>query len=147
MAIEDAAALANALWKGDLQRAMEATPALEDMLHHFSSARLASSKKICTQSELLTRLQSNDGIVKHLVARYLLPAVNDIPAGSSAALLGGSQCLQYLKLPERAQRPRSWWAVIRDLRSFFPKPHGLVTVWIGVIILWCVRGWVRDYIA
>lgn len=147
MAIEDAAALANALWKGDLQSAMVGTPALESILRDFSSARLSNSKGVCKQSEFLTRLQSHDTVVKHLMARYLLPALNDIPTGSSNALLGGSLWLEYMKFPGRSNRPRSWWTVIKDLRSFLPKPHGMAAICTVVFILWCSVAWVREYSA
>ncbi|RYP42596.1 hypothetical protein DL767_000120 [Monosporascus sp. MG133] len=86
MAIEDAAALANALWTGDLPKAMAETAAMEDMMGRLNTAQLARTRRVCRQSEFLTRLQSNDGMYSGAHSdlnlwTFLSEHVGSIPGG------------------------------------------------------------------
>ena len=141
MAIEDAAALANALWKGDLRRAMGETRAMDDIIRQLSSARLATTKSSCGQSEFLTRLQAGDSMLKRLFARYVFPALHDLPAASSAAILRGAQRLEFVGFPERARRQHTAWALAKNLRGFVPRPHVLFLI-CGGLLAWFASGWV-----
>ncbi|KAM4059005.1 FAD binding domain-containing protein [Hirsutella rhossiliensis] len=138
MAIEDVAVLVNALWKGNLHKAMADTAAMEDLLSIVSATRLARTQSVCKQSEFLTRLQANDGLVKRLLGRYVLPALHDIPAGSSAAVLGGKQRLAFVDLPARAAQQNPWWTFVKILSAFAPKPHVSALLGTMALAIWWV---------
>lgn len=140
MAIEDAAVLANALWKGDLRRAMAETRAMDDIIRQLSTTRLATTSSGCRQSEFITRLQAGDSMLKRLFARYVFPALHDLPAASSAAVLRGAQRLEFVGLPRRADRQHAAWALAKNLRGFVPRPHVLFLI-CGALLAWCMSGW------
>ncbi|POR31659.1 FAD-dependent monooxygenase [Tolypocladium paradoxum] len=145
MAIEDAAALANTLWKGDLRRAMTDTRAMDDIIQHLSTSRLAITRQACRQSEFLTRLQAGDGVAKRLLARYVVPILHDLPAASSTATLRGTQRLEFVGLPARAGQQHAAWPLARNLRGCVPRSHVLFLICIGALITWCASGWVWNY--
>ncbi|RCI07459.1 hypothetical protein L249_4529 [Ophiocordyceps polyrhachis-furcata BCC 54312] len=128
MAIEDVAAVANALWS---QR--DKTRRRLEMGSIVQAIRLNRTRGVCRQSEFLTRMQAHDGLLKSLLVRYALPALHDIPAGSSVVVLGGAQRLAFAPLPARASTQASTWTVARTLvDAFKPRP--------GVVMLLCVLG-------
>ncbi|KJZ71109.1 hypothetical protein HIM_09528 [Hirsutella minnesotensis 3608] len=148
MAIEDAAALANALWRGDLDRAMADTAVMHDLVSAVSATRLARTNRVCRQSEFLTRLQANNSLFKSLLGRYVLPALHDIPAGSSAAVVAGTQLLAFVDPPARALRDMSWWTWLNILRAFAPKLHVLILVGAAALIAWLgvqILTWIYMY--
>jgi hypothetical protein len=144
LAIEDAAALANTLWTGDLLKAMADTAVMEDMMRHFNLIQLARARSVCQQSEFLTRLQSNNDVVKRLLARYVLPALHDIPAGSSAVVLSGTPRLEFVDIPWRARQQHSGWTLVRTVRAFAPRVHVVVHA-CGALMAWYAMSWVRKW--
>lgn len=138
MAIEDAAVLANMLWKANLRGAMSEACEMDDLLRHLSATRLATTISTCRQSEFLTRLQAGDGMLKRLVARYVIPALYDLPAASSAAVLREGRRLEFVGLPPRAARMAGWaWA--KTLNGYVPRLHVLFLI-CGVVIAWFALG-------
>lgn len=143
MAIEDVAALANALASNDLAKAMADASAVEAMMRSVNASRLTRTARVCAQSEFLTRMQANEGLAMRLVGRYLIPALHDILAGSSAAILSGTPRLHFVDLPARASRQVYGWTLIRSLRAFSPRPRVLLVACAVVWITWLALGWMR----
>ncbi|PFH59493.1 hypothetical protein XA68_12253 [Ophiocordyceps unilateralis] len=131
MAIEDVAALANALWEQERPRKPASIGAA------VGAVRLHRTRAVCRQSEFLTRMQAHQGLLKQLLVRYLLPALHDIPAGSSAVVLGGAQRLAFAPLPERASKQASSWALARTLvAAFAPRPVVAALLCIAALVAW-----------
>ncbi|PHH78826.1 hypothetical protein CDD80_6197 [Ophiocordyceps camponoti-rufipedis] len=115
MAIEDIAALANAIWRYR-RNPTSITAAV-------SSIRLARTRSVCRQSEMMTRMQAHEGLLRRVLVRLILPALHDIPAASSAVVLGGSQRLAFAPMPGRAgQKGSSWTFVWTYSKSAFQIP-------------------------
>ncbi|RDA95735.1 hypothetical protein CP533_1108, partial [Ophiocordyceps camponoti-saundersi (nom. inval.)] len=129
MAIEDVAALANALWeqrKGRHEGSIAPQKPVE-IGAVVQAIRLHRTRSVCRQSEFLTRMQAHDGLLKSLLVRYALPALHDIPAGSSAVVLGGAQRLAFVPLPGRAAGRASGWTFVKTLLAAFkPRPRLVV---------------------
>ena len=139
MAIEDAASLANALWKGDLHRAMTATPTMTNILQQFSTARVNRTRKACKQSEFNLRVHSLDNKTKQFVARYVIPSLNDAPAVLCAQVIRGGERLQFVELPSRGYRPYTWKMLGRNVRALTPKSHLLIRLCVAIgLIASCI---------
>lgn len=140
MAIEDAAALANALWRANLQGAMFNTHTVESIVSQVVLKRLAVTRKICRQSEFLTRLQCNDGVWLSLIGRYIFPLLHDIPA-SSAVVFGGTQKLDFVGIPRRSAAYRSGstnWTLTESLKMLFAATCAIVSAFIRVLFKLCI---------
>lgn len=125
MAIEDAAVLAN-LISSILQHRGNAPSAseIELMLHEFTINRRGRTKAICDHSEFLVRMQANHDMVKRLVGRYLVPFLEDAPAGLSGSTIRGAPKLNFLSLPQRALAEGwhgSLYGSLRTLKFFRPR--------------------------
>ncbi|RDA85088.1 hypothetical protein CP532_3105 [Ophiocordyceps camponoti-leonardi (nom. inval.)] len=140
MAIEDVAALANALWtqkkKKKKQNGEDNSSVPFEIGPIVQAIRLNRTRGVCRQSEFLTRMQAHDGLLKSLMVRYLLPALHDIPAGSSAVVLGGAQRLAFAPLPARASSQASAWTFARTLMAAFkPRPRAVMLLCVlGVVV-------------
>lgn len=125
MAIEDAAVLAN-LMSSILQQPGSAPSAseIELMLHEFTINRRGRTKAICDHSEFLVRMQANHDMVKRLLGRYLVPFLEDVPAGLSGSTIEGAPKLNFLGLPQRALAEGwhgSFYGSLRSLKFFRPR--------------------------
>lgn len=125
MAIEDAAALAN-LISSILQQTGSAPSAseIELMLHEFTINRRGRTKAICDHSEFLVRMQANHDMVKRLLGRYLVPFLEDVPAGLSGSTIKGAPKLSFLSIPQRALTAGwhgSLYGSLRSLKFFRPR--------------------------
>ncbi len=78
MAIEDAAVLANSLWRAGLGRVQFDTCTMdlkiEEALKQYSTRLQDRTRQMCERSEFLVRLQTHDGLIKHILARYVIPS-------------------------------------------------------------------------
>ncbi|KAM4066344.1 FAD binding domain-containing protein [Hirsutella rhossiliensis] len=146
MAIEDASALANALWKGDLGKGMAETRAMEDIVRPLIASRLASTKNACRRSEFLARLQAGDGMVKRLFARYIFPALHDIPSGSSAAILKGAERLEFVDLPARAKLQHAGWTLAKSLGWLVGRRRILFLACMGALFMSWASDWVTTFV-
>lgn len=124
MAIEDAAVLAN-LISSILKQPGSAPSAskVEQMLHEFTINRRGRTKAICGHSEFLVRMQANHDMVKRLLGRYLVPLLEDVPAGLSGSTIEGAPNLNFLSLPQRALAEgwhESFYGSLQSLKFFRP---------------------------
>ncbi|KAK7706984.1 hypothetical protein SLS64_007192 [Diaporthe eres] len=114
MAIEDAAVLANALWRVGLDETKLETEELDrrlaDALQYYStSERISRTKTMCARSEFLVRLQAHDGWLKAILARYVIPLLGDVPASLSAQAIRAGPLLEFVDVPSRSrQQTRGW---------------------------------------
>lgn len=139
MAIEDAAALANALAAADLGRAAGDATGVEALGEAVAAGRRARTWRVCGQSELLTRVKEGAGLAKRLLAHYVLPALHDIPAGSAAMVLGGAPHLAFALLPARAAVCHSWAARAETLAAFALAPRLVALLGFVAVALWWLR--------
>nr|BAM84049.1 FAD-dependent monooxygenase [Tolypocladium album] len=144
MAIEDIAVLANALFRANVRDGLPDDRQIDDVLSQLSATRLPATKTTCKQSEFLTRLQAGDGIWRRLAARYIFPALHDIPAASSARVLKGGQRLDFVDPPQRARPELDRWAWVKDLRGYVPRPHVLYLI-CGALLAWWASGLVWHF--
>lgn len=111
MAIEDAAVLANTLWRAGLGNANKydlSTSAtlsqvkIEKALRHYSASLQARTRYMCGLSEFLVRLQTHDGVIKGIVARYIIPFLGDVPAKMSSKAIREGPLLEFVEVPTRS---------------------------------------------
>nr|BBD84643.1 putative monooxygenase [Cordana terrestris] len=115
MAIEDAAVLANAIWKAGLGSSKFDTSAMElkieGVLRHYSTSLRTRTRQMCDRSEFLVRLQTHDGLIKRILARYVIPLLGDVPASLSAKSIQAAPLLEFIDIPARS---------CQDTRVFSP---------------------------
>lgn len=106
MAIEDAATLANALWRVGLACTKHDTSTtqkkLDEALRHYSTSLRARTRDMCARSEFLVRLQTHDGLIRSTLARYVIPFLGDVPASLSAKAIRAGPFLEFVDVPARA---------------------------------------------
>ncbi|KAE8366612.1 hypothetical protein BDV27DRAFT_155752 [Aspergillus caelatus] len=103
-AIEDAAVLTNLLYdrlsKNGRKKLLR--PALEQLLREFQSERFSRVNKIYQDSRFLVRLHARDGIVKSLLARYIVPYMTELPADQASKSIADSPIINFLPVPSRS---------------------------------------------
>ncbi|KAL7626884.1 hypothetical protein AAE478_003658 [Parahypoxylon ruwenzoriense] len=141
MAIEDAARLASLLSKR-LSAGKLSSLGIDMLLQEFTAVRQARTKSICTQSEFLVRMQANQGIGRRFLGRYLIPFLNDAPAGFSGLSMNGAARIEYIDLPLRSLVEAwngSWQCVVRSLFCFRPRVRlGHFVCLLAVTIIVCL---------
>ncbi|ODA80717.1 hypothetical protein RJ55_03676 [Drechmeria coniospora] len=146
LAIEDAAALANALCKANLGEAMLEAASMERLTRSVNERRLPAAQKTCSVSEFITRMQAGETMLQRVFGRYVLPALHDIPAGSSASLISGSERLDFIPLPARIENKRHfWWILFKSMRGFLPKCHIMMIACMGAMMSWWAT-WMWTYL-
>nr|J7FK10.1 RecName: Full=FAD-dependent monooxygenase idtM; AltName: Full=Indole-diterpene biosynthesis cluster protein M [Claviceps paspali]AFO85424.1 FAD dependent monooxygenase [Claviceps paspali] len=124
MAIEDAAQLSN------LIREMLASPrkasatTVEKMLRDFAAMQKARTKSMCGQSEFLVRMHANEGFGRRLLGRYLIPSLQDAPAGLAGLSIRGAVKLECAGVPSRTLGKAwegSWGSSLRNLMYLRPR--------------------------
>lgn len=104
-AIEDAAALANCLY-----RALRATPdgstlspvELDALLAEFNRTRFRRVLDIYQTSRMVVRLHSRHNLLLRLLGRYYLPYAGDVPADMASKIIAGAESLDFLPLGARS---------------------------------------------
>ncbi|KAG8420740.1 hypothetical protein J3458_002673 [Metarhizium acridum] len=123
MAIEDAARLANLIHKR-LPLGRLSAIEIDSMLQEFTAAQKPRTNSICAQSEFLVRMHANQGIGRKLLGRYVIPFLNDAPAGLSGLSINNAAKLEFVDLPTRSLGgawEASWESVLRILTGLRPK--------------------------
>ncbi|KAE8340703.1 hypothetical protein BDV24DRAFT_151823 [Aspergillus arachidicola] len=124
-AIEDATVLTNLLYDRLSKNGHKkiARPALEQLLGEFQSERFSRVNKIYQDSRFLVRLHARDGIVKSLLARYIVPHMTELPADLASKSIADSPIISFLPLPSRSgpgwlqwsrkqRRPATPWILV-----------------------------------
>ncbi|KAK8925528.1 FAD-dependent monooxygenase ltmM [Metarhizium anisopliae] len=123
MAIEDAARLANLIHKR-LPLGKLSASEVDSMLREFTAAQKPRTNSICAQSEFLVRMHANQGIGRRLLGRYVIPFLNDAPAGLSGLSINNAVKLEFIDAPTRSLGgawEASWESVLRILTGLRPK--------------------------
>ena len=112
MAIEDAAVLANSLWRAGLGRlqldAATMNLKIDEALKEYSTRLQGRTRQMCERSEFLVRLQTHDGLIKHFLAKWVIPILGDVPASLSARTIRSGPLIEFLEPPLRScQRAKS----------------------------------------
>ncbi|KAL2867450.1 FAD-dependent monooxygenase spyC [Aspergillus lucknowensis] len=125
-AIEDAAALANAIETvmRDDQRSSEA--ALQSALHSFAKTRYARVQEVYKSARLVVRLHARESLLLRLVGRYYLPYSGDLPADTASKTIAGGVEVRFLA-PSLRSGPG--WEKYRPKQRRFaragpPRPEG-----------------------
>ncbi|KID66315.1 FAD dependent monooxygenase, partial [Metarhizium hybridum] len=123
MAIEDAARLANLIHKR-LPLGKLSASEVDSMLREFTAAQKPRTNSICAQSEFLVRMHANQGMGRRLLGRYVIPFLNDAPAGLSGLSINNAVKLEFIDAPTRSLGgawEASWESVLRILTGLRPK--------------------------
>nr|AFO69308.1 FAD dependent monooxygenase [Aciculosporium take] len=145
MAIEDAAQVANLISKAHSRPSKLSGPGIASMLDEFAALRRARTASICQQSEFLVRMHANQGFGRRLLGRYLVPLLNDVPAGLSSLSIRGAAKLDFADAPPRSLDKAwggSWRSSLRSVVYLRPGPvlqHALLVV--GGLVVLCLGLW------
>ncbi|OGM42673.1 FAD binding monooxygenase [Aspergillus bombycis] len=103
-AIEDAAVLTNLLYdrlsENGYKKLSRST--LEQLLREFQFERFSRVNKIYQDSRFLVRLHARDGIVKSLLARYIVPRMTELPAELASKSIADGPTISFLPMPSRS---------------------------------------------
>lgn len=95
-AIEDAAALANAI-HGALEHDNHPSMAeVQSFLHKFNEARLPRVREIYKSASVVVRMHARENLALRLVGRYYLPYSGDVPANTASKLIADGVQLSFL---------------------------------------------------
>ncbi|KOC15798.1 FAD binding monooxygenase [Aspergillus flavus AF70] len=124
-AIEDATVLTNLLYDRLSKNGHKklAQQELLQLLREFQSQRFRRVNKIYQDSRFLVRLHARDGIVKSLLARYIVPYMTELPADLASKSIADSPTIGFLPLPSRSgpgwlqwsrkqRRPATPWILV-----------------------------------
>ena len=103
-AIEDAALLTNLLYdrlSKDGHRKL-LRPALEQLLREFQYERFSRVSKIYQDSRFLVRLHARDGIIKSMLARYIVPYMTELPVDLASKSIADGPIISFLPVPSRS---------------------------------------------
>ncbi|KAL3454184.1 hypothetical protein BJX65DRAFT_317901 [Aspergillus insuetus] len=104
-AIEDAAALANALSMAIKDDSHPSPSTIHSLLESFNKTRLARVREIYKSARLVVRLHARESLALRVVGRYYLPYSGDLPADTASKLIVGGEQLTFLA-PSRRSGPR-----------------------------------------
>ncbi|KAL2819029.1 hypothetical protein BDW59DRAFT_165189 [Aspergillus cavernicola] len=131
-AIEDAAALANAI-KNVIKHADHPSHAtIESLLHSFSKIRLPRVQEIYKSARLVIRLHARESFLLRLVGRYYLPYSGDLPADTASKMIADGIQLSFLAPSLRSGPGWEEYRGKRGLPSYLGLTTGLVLL--GVVI-------------
>ncbi|TWU71191.1 hypothetical protein ED733_001984 [Metarhizium rileyi] len=123
MAIEDAARLAN-LIHARLPSGKPSAAEIDAMLQEFTVVQKPRTNSICAQSEFLVRMHANQGIGRRLLGRYVIPYLNDAPAGLSGLSINNAAKIDFIDQPARSLGgawEASWLSFLRIMTALRPK--------------------------
>ncbi|KHN94004.1 FAD dependent monooxygenase [Metarhizium album ARSEF 1941] len=123
LAIEDAARLANLMYKR-LPLGKLSAGEVNMMLQEFTATQKPRTNSICAQSEFLVRMHANQGIGRRLLGRYIIPFLNDAPAGLSGLSISNAAKIDFIDTPTRSLGgawDASWGSILRILSCLRPK--------------------------
>ncbi|KAJ0414741.1 hypothetical protein BJY00DRAFT_305362 [Aspergillus carlsbadensis] len=94
-AIEDAAALANALSMAIKHDHHPSQAEIDSLLQSVTETRLARVQEIYNSARLVVRLHARESLILRLVGRYYLPYSGDLPADTASKLIANGEQLRH----------------------------------------------------
>lgn len=144
MAIEDAAILANALWRVGLTRSKHdpstTQKKLDEALQHYTTSLRARTRDMCARSEFLVRLQTHDSLINSILARYVIPFLGDVPASLSAKAIRAGPFLEFVDVPARARQRTSNSGYVAWIPGWFPIVQACLALTAVVLVLRLLAG-------
>jgi 2-polyprenyl-6-methoxyphenol hydroxylase-like FAD-dependent oxidoreductase len=141
-AIEDAAALANALSMAINHDSHPSQATIHSLLESVNKTRLARVQEIYKSARLVVRLHARESLALRLVGRYYLPYSGDLPADTASKLIVGGEQLRFLA-PSRRAGSRWDEYCRKSSRSYVGlllTPGGAVLVLVlGLVGVWTFR--------
>ncbi|KIA75418.1 hypothetical protein HK57_00138 [Aspergillus ustus] len=133
-AIEDAAALANAIGVAIKHNHHPSQATIHSLLQSFNKARLARVQGIYKSARLVVRLHARESLALRLVGRYYLPYSGDLPADTASKLIVGGEQLTFLA-PSLRAGPR-----FEEYRRKRSRSYAGILLTAGVAVLVLVLG-------
>ncbi|KAL2860081.1 hypothetical protein BJX68DRAFT_251884 [Aspergillus pseudodeflectus] len=99
-AIEDAAALANALSLATKHDSHPSQATIHSLLKSVNKTRLARVQEISKSARLVVRLHARESLALRLVGRYYLPYSGDLPADTASKLIARAARPRLVLMPE-----------------------------------------------
>ncbi|KAL5339003.1 hypothetical protein BJX70DRAFT_408457 [Aspergillus crustosus] len=95
-AIEDAAALANAIKDAIDDDSQRSHATIQSLLQSFNKSRLNRVQEVSKSARLVVRLHARQTLPLRLIGRYYLPYSGDLPADTASRLIAGGVQLSFL---------------------------------------------------
>lgn len=95
-AIEDAAALANAIHSALEHDNHPSMAEVQSFLRSFNEARLPRVREIYRSASVVVRMHARQNLALRLVGRYYLPYSGDVPANTASKLIADGVQLSFL---------------------------------------------------
>lgn len=95
-AIEDAAALANAIHSAIEHVDRPSMTEVQSFLRSFNESRLPRVQEIYKSASVVVRLHARENLALRLVGRYYLPYSGDVPANTASKLIADGVQLSFL---------------------------------------------------
>ncbi|KAL4881328.1 hypothetical protein BJY04DRAFT_227936 [Aspergillus karnatakaensis] len=137
-AIEDAAALANAL-----KKALDTTSSnfsisppntiLQPLLRSFNETRLSRMQSISKSARLVLRLHARETLLLRLLGRYILPYSGNLTADLYSKVVASGEELTFLA-PSAQARVGAGWEEFHGKKGGLSRYLGL-TIVVGVVVL------------
>ncbi len=140
-AIEDAAALANAIHSAIEHDNRPPMAEVQSFLRSFNEVRLPRVREIYNSASVVVRMHARENLALRLVGRYYLPYSGDLPANTASKLIADGVQLSFLA-PSLHSGPG--WEKYSMERRMAKNPMlrtGLVVL--GIVVFLFLLFWTR----